>query len=372
MTDDTARIAHARSPATDRHRVSHRREGRATHVSHAVRHLSATPHPAVVSGRTAGTLFALCGLYTFVTILFPTPAGFQPWPVVLVAVSAVVIGLIALRLPWDRIPDLCRLSVGPGAMGLIAVHNIVAGMDAFRYGMFFFLVFIWAGLCEKRGTSIAMSPFLLAAYTLPLLADGASSSDLASLSYAIPLYLTVGEVLAWRSERLRRLQDRLQHLADHDPLTGLPNRAVFTAALGAACERPEPVAVLFLDLDGFKQINDRLGHAAGDEVLVKVAEVLRTAVRDSSGDLSCRLAGDEFVILLVDADLDAARAVADRLVRDLTGVHAVDGTPVRGSVGIAAGRDVPSQHIVAAADQAMYSAKRSGSGPVAVSLAPAA
>jgi diguanylate cyclase (GGDEF)-like protein len=325
---------------------------------HTVRH-TRTNHPAAASGRTAGILFILCGLYTLVTILLPTPPGFQPGGVLLVAAVALVTGVAALMLPWPRIPNLLRLAMAPTAMGLIAVHNIAAGLDAFRYGMFFFVVFIWLGLCEPRGASVKMCPFVLVAYILPLLADGASLSDISSISYAVPLYITVGEVLAWRSARLHRLQDSLQHLADHDPLTGLANRAVFTEALRQACGRSAPVAVLFLDLDGFKQINDRLGHTAGDEVLVRVADALRGAVRDGR-DLPCRLAGDEFVILFVDADLPAAQTVAERLLDLLTGLHCADGTPIRGSVGIAAGRGVEPQQVVAAADAAMYSAKRSG------------
>lgn len=313
---------------------------------------------AVVSGFTVGVFFTLCGLYTFVTIILPTPPGFQPGLVSLIGLTGVVFGLIAMVVPWARIPTLVRLAIAPAALGLIALHNVAAGKDAFRYGMFFFLVFLWLGLCEPRGTSFKMSPFLLAAYLVPLFAGGASDSDLASISYTLPLYLTVGEVLAWRTERLRRLRDRLRRLADHDALTGLPNRAVFTKALQASCAAPDPVSVLFLDLDGFKQINDRLGHAAGDDVLRQVAETLRGHTRPGRGDLPCRLAGDEFVLLLPGTEAEVARGIADDLVRRLSERRTPDGTPVSGSVGVAGGRGRDAKQLLADADRAMYAAKQ--------------
>ncbi|GIF13457.1 hypothetical protein Ate01nite_34890 [Actinoplanes teichomyceticus] len=319
---------------------------------------SRADNAAVVSGFTVGLFFTLCGLYTFVTILLPTPPGFRPGAVFLIGLTGVGCGLTAMALPWARIPRLVRLAIAPSAMSLIALHNVAAGNDAFRYGMFFFLVFLWLGLCEPRGTSLKMSPYLAAAYLTPLIAEGATGSDLASISYTLPLYLTVGEVLAWRTERVRRLQNRLRQLAEHDSLTGLPNRAVFTSALRAHCATPDPVAVLFLDLDGFKQINDRLGHAAGDDVLVKVAGALRGHTRAGYGDLPCRLAGDEFVLLLPGTDLDAAHTVAGQLVQRLGQLRAADGRPIRGSVGVAGGRGMDAERLLATADQAMYAAKQ--------------
>jgi predicted signal transduction protein with EAL and GGDEF domain len=173
-------------------------------------------------------------------------------------------------------------------MGLIALHNFFGGVDAFRYGMFFFVVFIWLGLFEARWRSLRMAPFALVAYVVPLLLHDASASDLASISYALPLYMLVGEVLAWRSVSLRDFQHRLQDMAERDVLTGLPNRAVFDEALRAAVDERAEVAVIFIDLDGFKAINDRLGHQAGDDVLVRVADVLHRSVRVEHG--ICRAA----------------------------------------------------------------------------------
>lgn len=334
-------------------------------VSRAVRGAS-DDDPAVASGRTAGLLFMVCGLYTFVTVLFPTPPGFHPAAVMVIAVIAVIFGAVLQALPWSRIPGAVRLAIAPAAMGLIALHNVAVGMDAYRYTMFFFVVFIWLGLCEPPGTSFRMSPFVLVAYMGPLLMRGASDSDLSSICYAVPFYITAGEVLAWRTARLRRLQARMRQLAEHDALTGLPNRAKLVSALRDA--GPEPVSVLFLDLDGFKQINDRFGHLAGDQVLVDVAGVLTAACRPGSNDLPCRLAGDEFVVLLPGADLAEGRKHAELLRDRLAALRTPNGTPVRCSVGVAGGSVMASQDVVAAADQAMYRAKQSRSGVATVSL----
>jgi len=323
--------------------------------------LDLSSNPAITSGRIGGVLLITCGLFTFITVLLPKPPGFQVAGVVHIAIGSIISGIIVGRVPWDRLPHSARLALAPAAMVLIAFHNVFGGVDPFRYGMFFFVVFVWLGLCEPRWYSLRMAPFVLIAYLVPLLLRDASASDLASVSYAVPLYVTVGEVLAWRTSRLRELHDTLQATAEHDPLTGLPNRAVFNAALERACDAGAEVAVIFVDLDGFKQINDRLGHQAGDDVLIRVADVLRHCVRLDRGDLPCRFAGDEFVVLI--RDRDAARIaprVADRLVALVRQVHSGDGRSVRVSVGVASGTAPTPREVVDAADEAMYEAKRAG------------
>src|SRR5688500_17404105 len=114
------------------------------------------------------------------------------------------------------------------------------------------------------------------------------------------------------------LEDQLRHQALHDPLTGLPNRVLFIDRLSHALvrrNRTPGVAALFMDLDDFKDINDSLGHAAGDELLRLVAQRLAGVVRPD--DTACRLGGDEFAFLLEDADLDRAETVARRILAAL-------------------------------------------------------
>jgi diguanylate cyclase (GGDEF)-like protein/PAS domain S-box-containing protein len=163
----------------------------------------------------------------------------------------------------------------------------------------------------------------------------------------------------------QRLQRQLQHAADHDPLTGLANRRRFGQVVHDELERRRPTAVLFLDLDRFKPVNDRHGHAFGDRLLTVVADRLRSVVREP--DVGARLGGDEFAVLLPDTDLDTATAIAER-------IHAVVRAPVRiddvtvevdASIGVAAddlggaGRD-----LLRDADLAMYAAKQSGRSQV--------
>jgi diguanylate cyclase (GGDEF)-like protein len=160
-------------------------------------------------------------------------------------------------------------------------------------------------------------------------------------------------------DELRRQEDRLRDQALYDGLTRLANRAHFHESLSAALEAG-PAALVLVDLDHFKTVNDTLGHGAGDSLLVEVAGRLRAAVRDD--ELIARLGGDEFVVLLPGAAAGEADAVAERILGELARpvrlLH--QDAVVQCSVGVAYGSDLTE--LLSDADIAMYAAKARGRG----------
>jgi len=170
-------------------------------------------------------------------------------------------------------------------------------------------------------------------------------------------------------------QRQLEEQALTDPLTGLPNRAHFMRELGRAATDPAlqgGFAVGFIDLDGFKGINDTLGHEAGDALLTQVGQRLKRAVRGV--DMVARLAGDEFVLLLPGVETDEALGIVARRALDaFQFAFVLQGRPVvmRASLGFV--RHTPGETftaLLARADQAMYSAKRGGKNSFFVGTAP--
>jgi diguanylate cyclase (GGDEF)-like protein/PAS domain S-box-containing protein len=162
----------------------------------------------------------------------------------------------------------------------------------------------------------------------------------------------------------KSLEDELRRQALTDPLTGLLNRAAFNERLVAATASIDPgapPAVLFVDIDDFKDVNDSLGHAAGDDLLVTVAARLSADVR--ADDVVARLGGDEFAVLLADADDERLRDVADRLLASLRAPMVLNGRSlsVTASVGGAlGGPGDAAEQLLHRADTAMYEAKRTG------------
>ena len=170
-----------------------------------------------------------------------------------------------------------------------------------------------------------------------------------------------------QTQAIRLSEERLRHLSQHDVLTGLPNRFLLNDRLRISLKRAgrfdSTLGLLMVDLDGFKEVNDTLGHHAGDIVLCEVAARLRRAVRET--DTVARLGGDEFIVMLPDLHLAAeAESIAGKIVSAISEPIDVDNTTVNISVsiGVCTSPDETNdaEKLLQCADAAMYQAKAAG------------
>jgi diguanylate cyclase (GGDEF)-like protein len=209
----------------------------------------------------------------------------------------------------------------------------------------------------------------------------------------LTIFLSTGVIVSWFAEGHRRanirlrehnedlerwvaqrkaFEEQLKHQASHDHLTALHNQASFyehlSGALSRARRQDGMVALLFIDLDDFKLVNDYLGHQEGDRVLREVAQRLKGCLREE--EMAARLGGDEFVVVLEDvADASTAARVAERFQEHLrapSDVHDRHRLCASASIGIAVDAPELPQQLVQAADLAMYEAKAMGKGCIAI------
>jgi diguanylate cyclase (GGDEF)-like protein/PAS domain S-box-containing protein len=218
----------------------------------------------------------------------------------------------------------------------------------------------WEILDGRRGTHQCEKRFVRP--------DGSVVWALATLTF---LRDASGRSLSWVGQfqditERRRREALLQHMADHDPLTGLLNRRAFGRALeahlAAVRERGADGALLLVDLDDFKRVNDERGHKAGDELLIACADALRRRLRD--GDLVARLGGDEFAVLLPRAGRHGAEAASRAIVA------AIGSGAVTASVGVVliTGASASADALLSGADHVMYVAKPAGGGDVRIAV----
>ena len=264
--------------------------------------------------------------------------------------------------PRDRLRRALRLIAWATLAAGVFVLNVRTGADL-RLGILYVVPVLLAASYDGLGWGIAF------ALATALLRFGVGIDQLPlDTSLQVRLlneagYLTVVGVAIAGLSQLRRTQAQLELLATHDPLTTVLNARAFASQvaqeLGRNRRYGRPLALIYLDLDDFKRVNDAHGHATGDAVLRLVADAMRSAVRQA--DFVGRLGGDEFGVLMPETDGTVAHAVATRLAGGIRTVFR--GTPsVTASIGVVAvsGTEAGSDELLRKADQAMYEAKRAG------------
>lgn len=219
-----------------------------------------------------------------------------------------------------------------------------------------------------RQTSLMVLMALTGADVLTTIFYGIFFSDRFLLDIVLTSLIVVlvgyplGFFFIGQNVRLRRMAVELDRVARFDDLTGLCNRRTFFRECNAAKIDDERGAFLYVDVDHFKKLNDRFGHAAGDAVLREIGAAIVSCVRER--DVAARLGGEEFGIYLADADLVTALAIAERIRRKLWRVGftaGIDDVPVTVSIGISVReRGQTLQELMARADENLYAAKEQG------------
>lgn len=321
---------------------------------------SSSPEGArsVAAARQASLLFLAAGIMTIVNNHVPN-ANHQAINDY-VGLMAVVASPLGLLLPWERWPARATLVYFPFCLALLVMNAMYGSTAREIYAFWFVVAFVWVGIHHPSRTSLALGAPAAVAYLIPLLAGAdASSEAISSVCVAIPGAVLIGEVLSATNTGLRRARvaqdtafELLAVAAVTDDLTGVGNRRQVNTMLDTL--QPGD-ALLLLDIDHFKDINDRLGHLVGDEVLSDLGEYLNVSVRDSA-DTVARYGGEEFLIVLRRPGNGASRT-AERL---LNGWRATNPLATF-SIGIALHRqDVAATATLHEADQALYEAKASG------------
>jgi diguanylate cyclase (GGDEF)-like protein len=306
--------------------------------------------------RTAAALFGAAALVTLLSVLLPHQPQLDLKGLVCVSAGAGLVATVLIpvgdRLPRWGVHAWTALGTVLVSFGLLfngERNGGAAGGDE----MYYLWVVLYAAYYLGRAATAFQVAFISAAYTVALIAI--DPGPIATSRWLTTMGLATGSAVVVRllSERIERLVAELRLAASTDPLTGLLNRRAFgerfVRELARARRTGEPFASLLIDVDRFKEINDREGHAAGDAALVDLARELTGTLREI--DSIARIGGDEFAVLLPATGPEGARATAERLA-GRTRVAISIGTAIYGIDG------ETSEELARAADAALYAAKR--------------
>jgi diguanylate cyclase (GGDEF)-like protein len=313
------------------------------------------------AARTASLLCAAASLVTVIGLVLPHPPEIEERGVAAVAMGAAGLALL-LRLAAARGSEVILHAAVAGATVLVSFGMLFNGERAGGASggdeMYYLWVALFAGYhFGRRAAAVHVALIALAdAVTLMAIDPG----EIGVSRWVTTVGLAAGSAFVVRllAERIQRLVSELTAAAHTDPLTGLANRRGFELQFeretARAARTGEPFGFLLADVDHFKELNDRRGHAAGDVALVRLARALDDGLRGI--DTAARIGGDEFAVLLPGADLAAACATAERIAARV----AADAAPLTLTLGSAAYG--PGGHtldeLLRAADAELYAAKR--------------
>lgn len=326
-----------------------------------------------------GGILNTLAVATVIALHSPTPP-FIAWLVIEIAICSarLAVLLVARQRAQTRRPTptdlniilavLWSASVGYGVVVSLASGDwVVATLACLSAGA------MVGGVCFRNFSAPRLSGTMIMLSMAPTLPGALVAGEplMLVVGLQIPLYLAAMTAACFRLNKMliatMRAERENDYHARHDPLTGLANRAGLVSALKAQLAMPRSTgktqALLYLDLDGFKTVNDTHGHAAGDRLLEAVAERIRRTLRE--GDLPARLGGDEFVVLTAYGTVDEATALAQRLIDVISAIYELGlDKPIHigVSVGIAMVPDYggEAEDLLAAADTALYMAKSAG------------
>ena len=295
--------------------------------------------------RCAALLFCVAGALAIVNAWIPgvCPPHLRPAFTGLGLLDLAVAATL-VQLPWERWPRRSLLVIAAAALVIVDLFAILGQLEPWIYSVFFVVTAVWLGLSLPRWSTAWLAPVVAAAYVAPLLQAGRADEAAATVGLVVPIVVVLGETIAFVVTALRDATIR-------DELTGVGNRRHGMAAL----ERVRPGdAVFVLDLDRFKQVNDRDGHAGGDAVLVQLGAMLQRRMRGA--DTVARLGGEEFLVVASQAKA-TADALAQRLVEDWR--HTAPRTTISIGATVHEHGESPTE-VLARADRALYAAKRGG------------
>ncbi|GAA0568799.1 hypothetical protein GCM10010172_61380 [Paractinoplanes ferrugineus] len=328
------------------------------------------------ASRSVAYLLMGAGPFMFVTgVVLPTTRTVAGVSIFGVLTVVLALGGVICRWRPEWVPPLMWFLAPFAGTALVTFLNAFTG-DASTGAQFFYLwpVLYTANFLGRLANYVSMACVSAgaAAVLFPIQGADRGLTDWVSLTVAMILTAVVVTSLRSRNDRLREV---LETQAYADPLTGVANRRSFDGELARAVtwakRGPESIALLTIDIDYFKKINDTYGHAVGDQALQEVAAALRTVARRDD-DVVGRLGGDEFVVLLRTDRLGARRA-ADDIRAAVAAVESLPGGPPGLSIGVAVLPDHAgtAAQLGAASDAALYEAKQGGRGRTAMAHPPA-